>query len=324
MRKQFLFLLSISSLIALTGCGVSLPLSSVSSETTGMSLSSADLTSVSDTSVFSYDSGTSHVQYTVTFVTNATASLDPLVTSLIETMPMVENGTLTLEGWYFDSALTEKANFPLFVDHDMTLYAHWVEVSPGFIYKPSLDGLSYVVESYVGNGTNLTIAGTYNGKPVTEIGEYLFYNNEAITAVNLPPQLTRIGMAAFKNATSLTTIRFPDGVTDIGTDAFSGCSSLATITFSSSLVTIGNNAFDFCNALTSIDLPSTLTEIRSRSFGSTGLVTVILRGVTPPLRFANSFEDTPPNMTYRVPEAAVNIYKSHADWTAFSSQIVGY
>ena len=324
MRINFAFTLSIGALIALTGCGMSLPLSNASSDTSGTSNASTSLTSVSDTSVFSYDSGTSHVQYTVTFVTNATTSLDPMVTSLIETMPIVENGALTLEGWYFDSALTERANFPLFVDHDMILYAKWVDVSPGFIYKPSLDGLSYMVESYTGNGTNLTIAGTYNGKPVTEIGEYLFSNNEAITAVNLPPQLTRVGMAAFKNATSLTSIGLPDGVIDIGTDAFSGCSSLTTVTFSSSLVTIGNNAFEFCSALTSIDLPSSLAEIRSRSFGSTGLTTVILRGTTPPLRFANSFEGTPSNMIYRVPDVAVNVYKTNADWSGFSSQISGY
>jgi len=305
--------------ISLAGCDVSsLWLSSTSVD--GTSNTSASVSEA--TSVFSYDSTTSYQTYTVTFVTNCPTALDPVVTSLIETTPILSNGTLTLEGWYFDAGFTDPANFPLFVDHDMTLYAKWVEASAGFTFKPTLDGLGYIAESYVGNATAIAIQSTYNNKPVVALGEYLFYNNEALLSVVMPSQLRTIGLAAFKNATQLESVVVPNSVTEIGTDAFSGALSLTSITLSSTLEIIGNNAFEFLPNLTMIDIPASILEIRARAFGSaSSLVEVRVRATTPPLRFANSFEGTPENMRYYVPSAVVDAYKTNENWLPFEGQI---
>ena len=298
--------------------------SAASELTSSLSTSGSGTSTISTTtSTFSYDSASSYPEFTVTFVTNAASSLDPVVTSFIEAMPQLDNGDLTLEGWYFDDAFTQFVNFPLFVDHDMTLYAHWIAVSDGFVYNATLDGLGYIAEAYVGNATVVAMPSTFNGKPIVELGAYLFYNNGSITSIALPGQLKSIGLASFKNATQLTTISMPNSVTHIDTDAFSGASGLTQVNFSSSLVFIGNNAFDFCGNIASVDLPATLLEINSRSFASMyALTSVTLRGTTPPLRFANSFEGASSSLRYYVPSNALTAYTSSEYWTSYSSQIV--
>jgi hypothetical protein len=308
--------LSIALLALLSSCGSSVSSSLSTSQSDGSSLTSQT------TSYFSYDSNVSYQTYTVTFVTNADVQLDPVITSIIETMPTLENGSLTLEGWYFDAEITQPVNFPLFVDRDMTLYAKWIDATPGFVFKPTLDGQGYYVESYTGNATSIAIQSTYNGKPVLELGEYLFYNNGALLSIALPSQLRTIAMAAFKNATQLSNIVIPNSVIEIKADAFSGAVSLSSITMSTSIATIGNNAFENLPNLTTIDLPASLLELRARAFGdATNLTQVKIRATTPPLRFANSFENTPANLQYLVPAAVVSIYKNNEYWIDFSNQI---
>jgi hypothetical protein len=286
-------------------------------------LSSSVSSATSNVSYFSYDSNVSYPEYLVTFVTNCDTPLDPITTSYIATMPILENGDLTLEGWFFDAEFTQYANFPLFVDRALTLHAHWITASDGFIYTPTLDGLGYMVEAYVGNATNLALPASYNGKPVLEIGEYLFYNNGSLLSIVLPSQLQTIGLAAFKNAASLTSIVLPNTVTTISADAFSGASALETIHFSSDLVSIGNNAFEWCSSLTAVDLPANLTEINSRAFADNALLTsVTLRATTPPLRFDSSFENAPSGLRYYVPNAVLTTYRTDNDWSAYADVIL--
>lgn len=285
--------------------------------------STGDSTSGSVPTTSSSSINTSYQSYTVTFVTNATASLEPVITYRIETMPIVSNGALTLEGWYLNSGLTDPVNFPFMVTENVTLYAKWIEANVGFVFKPTFDSQGYVVETYLGNATSIVIQSTYNGKPVLELGEYLFYNNGAIVAVTMPNGLKTIGMAAFKNASKLTSVTIPNTVTHIHTDAFSGASALTTINMSTAIIYIGNNAFENLTALTTIDLPSSIEELQSRAFGGcTSLVSVKIRALIPPLRFANSFENTPSNLRYLVPSSVVATYKAAGAWAPFSSQIV--
>ncbi len=294
-----------------------------SATTSSGSMASGESTNTSTTSYFSYDSNVSYAEYVVTFVTNCETELDPVTTSYIETMPTLENGELTLEGWYFDAEFTQYVNFPLFVDRAMTLYAHWITASEGFYYTPTLDSLGYIVEAYVGNATNLALPATYNGKPVLEIGEYLFYNNGSLLSIVLPSQLRTIGLAAFRNAASLTSIVLPNTVTTIAADAFSGATALATVQFPSGLLTIGNNAFEWCPSLTTVDLPANLTEISARAFADNeSLTSVTLRALTPPIRFASSFASTPSGLRYYVPNSVLTIYRNHENWSAYADVIL--
>ena len=104
--------------------------------------------------------------------------------------------------------------------------------SDGLVYTLSTDGKYYIVS---GRGTctdaNIVIPDTYEGLPVTTIGESAFRDCSGITKVILPSCITSIGFAAFLGCNSLESINIPEFVTSIDRYAFSGCTSLTKISF---------------------------------------------------------------------------------------------
>ena len=125
--------------------------------------------------------------------------------------------------------------------------------SEGLEYKLNEDGLSYTV---VGIGTckddDLVIPNSYEGLPVTTIGEKAFERCEKITSVVLPDSVTSIGSSAFQFCISLTSVEIPNSVTSIGRGAFCSCESLPSVVIGDSVTSIGSPTFYDCSSLTSI------------------------------------------------------------------------
>lgn len=164
----------------------------------------------------------------------------------------------------------------------------------------------------------ITVPSTYNGKPVTAIGENAFANCTKITSITVPEGVTRIGNGAFDGCTSLKTVTLPDSLTSeehifnncpietatvpaiatrgIGNPALktvvitSGeeirylnhCASLTSVTFPASVKRIGEGAFWNCTALERITIPDSVTFIGSGAFnGCTSLADIHLpEGIT--------------------------------------------
>jgi hypothetical protein len=111
------------------------------------------------------------------------------------------------------------------------------------ISKPSV-GLTYNIsedETYaictgldpdICKDTDIVIASTYQGLPVTSIGEEAFYECYNLTSVTIPDSVTNIDPYAFGSCKSLTSITIPDSVTSIHLGIFSRCENLTSITLS--------------------------------------------------------------------------------------------
>ncbi len=81
------------------------------------------------------------------------------------------------------------------------------------------------------------------GNGVTSIGDYSFYDFEALTSVTIPGSVTSIGREAFSNCILIESINIPDGVIAIDSYVFEGCTSLKNITLPESVTSIGTGVF---------------------------------------------------------------------------------
>ena len=120
----------------------------------------------------------------------------------------------------------------------------------------------------------VVIPDTFDGRPVTAIGESAFYHANNITEIKLPATVTSIGDWAFAGCNYLTSVTGSDAVTVIGKGAFAQCPVLTQIQLSSTLTEIGAYAFKECAALASVTLPASLVTIGDAAFEASGLTAV--------------------------------------------------
>ncbi len=156
----------------------------------------------------------------------------------------------------------------------------------GGVNEVNADPLTY--EEVVGDTVTITdcdenasgalvIPSSYQGKPVTKIGDDAFYRCRSLTSVTIPDSVTSIGGWVFSGCSSLTSVTIPDSVTSIGWDAFQDCSSLTSVTIPDSVTSIGNFAFEYCSSLTSATIPDSVTSIGHWAFdGCSSLTSVTI------------------------------------------------
>ena len=96
-------------------------------------------------------------------------------------------------------------------------------ISTGLEYALNDDGQSYTVTG-IGTctDTELYIPGTYEGLPVTKIGDDAFYNNSSLTAVYIAEGITEIGGGAFYDDYKIKHIEVPSSIEKVGSNAFRG------------------------------------------------------------------------------------------------------
>jgi uncharacterized repeat protein (TIGR01451 family) len=148
-----------------------------------------------------------------------------------------------------------------------TLYLYTISDGPD--PKVTITGLSQVWNDLGGDEKfNLTIPGTIQGHPVTEIGTDAFKNQEEIVSVLIPEGVTSIGFWAFRSCGSLETVVLPNTLKTINDNAFYYCKNLKYIAIPNSVVNIGNSVFQDCSNLTEITIPEGVTVLNDALFSN--------------------------------------------------------
>ena len=168
--------------------------------------------------------------------------------------------------------------------------ADYFSVALNFKLNETKDG--YIVSGVgVCDRTEIFVPATYNGLPVTEIGEsafnaiydsvcsqiakvYLpdsiekidesaFLSCESLKEIQLPENLVYIGPSAFQFCESLTEMAIPSNVTYLGGYAFAECFLLQKVLLQDGILEIGENTFEYCSSLKSIYIPKAIKDIPS-------------------------------------------------------------
>ncbi len=101
--------------------------------------------------------------------------------------------------------------------------------SEGLVFRKCDDG--YKITGYTGTALKLFIPDTYEGEPVTIIGEYSLSSKISFATVNIGKNVHTIEKYAFMGAQRLVEIVIPEQVKNIGIGAFESCTKVKNIKF---------------------------------------------------------------------------------------------
>ncbi len=170
-----------------------------------------------------------------------------------------------------------------------------------------LVGNEYKVTGYNGTDTEIVIPSQYNGKPVTSIGVFVFYQSTSLKSIVIPDTVTSIADNTFRNCQNLTSVTIGNGVTSIGDEAFYWCNSLKNVTIGNSVTSIGVGAFNYCDSLETITIPSSVTNIGDYAFSDcNSLISITISEATTSIG-KGAFSSCLSLLSITIPEAVTSI-----------------
>ena len=101
--------------------------------------------------------------------------------------------------------------------------------------------------------------GNSNANPLV-YAHHLYLNDNEITNLVIPNNVTDIKNNAFNGCQNLTSVTIPNSVTSIGENTFKGCSGLPSVTIPNSVTNLGEGAFNSCNTLKDLYFDGTQTQ----------------------------------------------------------------
>jgi hypothetical protein len=110
--------------------------------------------------------------------------------------------------YYSETQPTEEGYYWHYVDGVPTVWEIAPAYSQGLEFTLNSDRQSYSVSKGTCTDTDIIIPATYEGLPVTKIGDSAFYNCKELTSISIPDSVTSIGDDAFEGCTSLKTVYY--------------------------------------------------------------------------------------------------------------------
>ncbi len=169
-----------------------------------------------------------------------------------------QHKTCSVCDFAYESIITLKEH--TFIDGSCSICTS-LEGSAGLKYYISGDGVSAYLSS-IGtcSDSNIVVASSYNGYPVTKINSEAFKSKTNIVQIILPDMITSIGNSAFSGCSALESIEIPNSVESIGSSVFYNCKSLISITIGNRVKSIGYDAFYGCSSLKKVNYLGTVDK----------------------------------------------------------------
>ncbi len=165
---------------------------------------------------------TENIKYTVDFETYKGTPVNSLYTNKIDEAPLTAKDDHYFLGWYLDNSFTKKAEFPLEINKDTTLYAKWEKIKY-YVYFEYNDGRMITFQK--------TDCLTYT--PVPERANYLFdgwYTDKSCQTPVTTPLNLKNDITLYANWLQLKSIQTSSTKTTIDSDAFTIDSAQLNIT----------------------------------------------------------------------------------------------
>ena len=202
---------------------------------------------------------------------------------------------------------------PISLETDNTNYRSMAEaifegvaVAPASDFTYEMTDSGVCLTAYNGTGGTVIIPDSIQGAPVVALGDGLFQDNTALTALSIPTSVISIGANLLTGCRSLQLLRLPqlgaqrdglgflsyffgcqtpvgtgfrvpssldtvilwDTVTEIPPDAFLECSKLRMVILPDTLERIGRYAFSDCSQLHFVPLPASLQSLEKSAFAN--------------------------------------------------------
>ncbi len=143
----------------------------------------------------------------------------------------------------------------LYTDGDYT----YADVDQDYVYLYGYSGASSILE----------VPNNYNGREVSGISNFAFYQNDKIDKIDFSATASRfdyIGMKSFAQSALSGKLVLPSSIRTLGYGAFEDCNALTDVEFYSLLKTIPEQCFYSCDSLETVILPINVETIDNRAF----------------------------------------------------------